>query len=495
MPPPQGLRRLISESAVYGLGGIANQALTIVLVPIYARHLGVSNYGVLAVLNTTLSLTTMIVSLAMPQGFFRWYLKESATERERAHILAATLSLRIGASIAGLIGFSLISPLLALALFAGPANLSAILLIGPITFFDTLNLIPLSFLRGERRPVPYSVLAFTRAVLGSALIIFFVVALNLGVAGVLLGSAISALVSVTIGLAIMARANRLSLAWDRAYTVALLRFCLPLVPAALAGWTLNLSDRYIIGAFHGYHDVGVYSIGYTIGLVMNALVVQPFSLAWGAAYWEYARDQAQAPSTISRTMTLFAMVAVIPALGVSLFGTDAIRLLLTPEFALGRFVIPFSAFGYLAYGLYTIAGTGLNLASQTRWIPFTVGAAALANLVINLATIPTFGYIAAGWSTLASYALLAILTGAAARRYYPVPWDYPRVLGAVSLGLGLSAAGLIGPDTLPWRIVCFLAYPVALVATGILRRYDLLRLAGWLRSLRHRVTTSLHRAA
>lgn len=478
-----GLRRLISETAVYGLGGVANQALTILLVPIYARQLGVENYGVLAVLNTVLALSTMVVGLAMPQGFFRWYLKESETEGQRAHILASTLSLRLAASVAGLVAFSLLAPLLGLALFGGTGELPVILLIGPITFFDTLNLIPLSFLRGERRPLPYSVLAFTRAGLGSVLIIVFVVVLDMGVLGVLLGSAISALVSVTIGLGMLARADRLRLGWDRSYAIGLLRFTLPLVPAALAGWTLSLSDRFVIGAVDGYRAVGVYAIGYTVGLAMNALVVQPFTLAWGAAYWEYARDEAQAPRTIARTMTLFAIVAGVPALALSLFGTDAIRLLLTPEFEPGRFVVPFSAFGYLAYGLYMISGTGLNLAARTRWIPFTVGAAALANLVINLVTVPLFGFMAAAWSTLISYAVLAILTGAASQRYYPVPWDYPRVLGAVGVGLALSAAGLLGPDALAWRILCFVAFPVVLLATGILSRGDALRLATWVGSL------------
>ena len=45
----------------------------------------------------------------------------------------------------------------------------------------------------------------------------------------------------------------------------MLVFSLPLVPAAIAGWSLNLSDRYIIGAVDGFRAVGIYSVGYTIG--------------------------------------------------------------------------------------------------------------------------------------------------------------------------------------------------------------------------------------
>jgi O-antigen/teichoic acid export membrane protein len=478
-----GLRRLISESAVYGLGGIANQALAIVLVPIYARHLGVANYGVLAVLNTTLSLTTMVVGLAIPQGFFRSYLKESLTDEDRSRVLASTLPVRLVTSFIGLVAFSALAPVLSLLLFGGYAQLPVILLIGPITFFDTLNLIPLSFLRGERRPIPYSVLAFTRAVLGSILIIGFVVVLHMGVLGVLLGSAISAVVAASIGVLILARSDRLAVRWDSRYAAYLLRFCLPLVPAAVAGWTLNLSDRYIIGAAQGFTAVGIYSIGYTIGLIMNALVIQPFSLAWGAAYWEYARQE-NAERLIARAMTLFVLVATVLALALSVFGTDVMRLLLSPEFLAGRFVIPFSAFAYVAYGMYTIAGTGLNLRSQTRWVPLTVGAAAAANLIINLLAVPTFGYMAAAWSTLISYGLLAVLTGWVSQRYYPVPWDYPRVVGAFALATSLAAAALLGPDMLAWRTVCFLALPVLLLLTGIFPRAEAARLRAWLSGLR-----------
>jgi hypothetical protein len=104
-----------------------------------------------------------------------------------------------------------------------------------------------------------------------------------------------------------------------------------------------------------------------------------------------------------------------------------------------------------------------------------------------------FGFMAAAWSTLISYALLAILTGAASQRYYPVPWDYPRVLGAVGLGLALSAAGLLGPDALAWRILCFLVFPVVLLATGIVSRVDAVRLATWAGNLPARLSGSSER--
>ncbi len=463
-PAPRHLRRLLSDSAIYGLGGIASQALGIVLVPLYARQLGVANYGVLAVINTTLSLTSMAATLALPQAFFRSYLHDARTSEQRRAVLSGTFGLRLAISI----GFLVVYAALAM----------------PLTF-DTLNLVPLSFLRADRRARVFAAVAFFRAIFGTLLIVLFVVVFGFGVAGVLLGSAISAIVSFTIGVAVLARGTWVRPTIDRALWRYMLFFSLPLVPASIAGWSLSVSDRYIIGAVDGFRAVGVYSVGYTIGLVMNALVIQPFGLAWGAAFWEFAREE-QGRRIISRTLTLFVMLASLPALALSIFGTDAMRLLLSPEFEAGRFVIPFSAFGYLMYGVYSIAGTGLNVASKTRWLAITVAAAAIANLLINLLAIPIFGFMAAAYSTLISYALLALLTGFVAQRYYPVPWDYPRVLGTMALGLGLAAAGLLGPDTFGWRVLCFLAFPVGLFGSGILHRADVAGVFGWFIGLRHR---------
>jgi O-antigen/teichoic acid export membrane protein len=469
---PPLLRRLVSESAIYGLGGVANQALAIILVPIYARQLGLANYGVLAIVNTTLSLGQMVTALALPQAFFRSYLKESETEADRLRVLRAALGLRLLVSTAGLAVVSLLAVPLTRLLFGGVAELPVLLLIGPIIFFDSLNLVPLSFLRAQRRPRPYAALAFVRAVLGSVLIIVMVVVFRLGVLGVVMGSLGSSVVTSAIGLIVLSRSNALQVSWDWQLMRHMLLFSLPIVPAAVGGWVLNLSDRYVVQLFDGRVAVGIYAAGYTVGLAINALVIQPFTLAWGAAFWEIARQDG-APRIFARVMTGFAVLASTVALGLSAFGTDAIRLLLPSDFDPARFVVPFAAFAYVAYGLYSIAATGLNLASQTRWVPITVGVSAVVAVGLNLALVPWLGYLGAAISTLVTYPVLAVLTGYVGQRYYPVPWQLVPIVSAFVLGLGLAGAALGGPDNLFWRLGCFVVYVPLLLALRLVRPAEL----------------------
>lgn len=477
------LRRLVSDSAIYGLGGVSNQVLAVLLVPVYANVLGVADFGVLAIINTTLALGTMIVTLALPQAFFRSYLMDSQEPLERARVLRTAFGLRLMVSVGGLLGMAALAIPLTALLFGDMRSLPLLLLVAPIVFFDTVKTVPLSFLRAERRPRAYATLAFTRAVLGSILIIACVVVLDLGVVGVLLGGLGAAMIVAAAGLAILGPVGGLRAELDPQLVRRMLVFSLPLVPASIAGWTLNLSDRYLLQAIDSPSAVGIYSAGYSLGQVISALAIAPFTLAWGAAFWEIARSP-DARATYARVMTVFVLLTTFVALGISAFSTDLLRLVFLPEFEPARFVVPFSAFAYVLYGAYTIGATGLNVEGRTGLLPVTLGISAVANVVLNFALIPAFGYMGAAAATLLSYSLLTVLTSAVGQRHYPVPWDIPRTVGALGLGMGLALASLVGPDHLAWRVACVGAYPVLLLPLRIVGRSDVAWLQTRLRRFR-----------
>ena len=302
----------------------------------------------------------------------------------------------------------------------------------------------------------------------------FVVALDLGPLGVVLGSVGSALVTAVIGMALYLRRTGIGPRLDLGLSRSMLAFSLPLVPAALAGWGLNLADRYVLNAFRGLDELGVYSVGYTGGLVINALAVAPFTLAWGAAYWEIARSD-DAPAAFRRVLTLFTIGASAGALALSALGTDAIRLLLTPGFDDARYIVPFSAFGMVLYGVYQVVATGLNLTSHTRLLPLTMGAAAITNVALNLLLVPGLGMYGAGIATIAGYLVLAIVTAAVSQRHYPVAWDVPRVVGTLALASGLGTASLLGPDSTLWRLGCLVVFGVAVVVLRLVDPTDVAR--------------------
>jgi O-antigen/teichoic acid export membrane protein len=472
------LRRLLSESAIYGLGAAASQVVGIILIPIYTRELGPTNYGVLAVMNTTISLASMIAGFALAQPFFREYLAADATDAGRRRLLAVSLTLRFGLSVAAALVLLALAAPLGAALVDGPDGPGLLALVALIVLLDTVNIIPLSYLRAERRPRAYVLLALLRAVLGSTLIVILVVGAGLGVRGSLIGSAAAAAMTTAAGLAMLASNGRLQLGWDSGLARALLVYAAPLVPAAAAGWALSFVDRYLLLGLEGADAVGIYAAGYSIGLVINVLVAQPFSLMWGPVKWDIYRDDPAAPTSFGRILTAYMVTAGFAALIVSALATDVIRLLLTPSFVDARFVVPFTAFAYVLYGAYTLTATGLSVMARTGQIALTVAGAAAANVVLNLVLIPIIGLVGAAVATLVSYALLAVASAIVSDRAYPIAWEGRRVLAALSVGLGLAFAAVLGPDHIVWRLACVAAYPLLMLGLRLVRVAEARRLLG-----------------
>lgn len=479
---PRGLAaRLAGDSLVYGLGGVANQAVAVVLVPIYARQLGPSGVGISGVLNSTISLALMMAALALPQAFFRWYLREADNERARSVVLSTTLGIRIaGSLLAGALVLLAAIPITGV-LYDG-AYLLVFALAAPIVLFDSFNAIPLSFLRADRRPGDYIRITLTRAIVGSVLILVLVVIVKVGVVGVAIGSAVAAALSAAIGAWVMVRIGarpRIDVPLAR----HMLAFALPLVPASIAGWILNLSDRPLLQLITGSSAiVGVYSLGYTIGLMTNALIVQPFSLAWGAAHWEISLQEG-ASRSFARVLSWFLAVASGAALLISALGTDAIRILVGDAFEMSRYIVPFSAFAYVLYGTYSIVSAGLGIVGRSGMVAVTMALAAVASVLMNLALIPPFGMFGAAISTLASYGIVAVITGWVSQRHYPVPWHLGRAAGILVLAGGLSALALLGPDHVLWRLGCVAAYPALLL---VLRLVSLAEVQSILSLIRRR---------
>jgi O-antigen/teichoic acid export membrane protein len=458
--------RLAGDSLVYGLGGVANQVVAVLLVPIYARELGPVGLGVTGVLNATISLSLMLVGLALPQAFFRWYLREARTHVDRDRVLRTVLGIRRAASLAGA-ALVLLAAIPITGLLYGGAHLLVFALVAPIVLFDSFSAIPLSYLRAQRRPRDYVLISVIRAVMGTVLILGLVLLAGSGVVGVALGAAIAAGLSAVIGAWTLLRAGMVRPALDRSLARPMLGFALPLVPAAIAGWTLNLSDRPLLQLIGGGTAVvGVYTLGYTAGLVINALVIQPFALAWGAAFWEVSRAE-DAPSTFARVLTWFLALAAGVALLLSALGTDAFRILAGPAFELSRTIVPFSAFAYVLYGAHVIAASGLSIVGRSRLVAVAMGVAAVASIALNLVLIPLLGMYGAAISTIAGYLVLVLLSGLLSQRHYPVPWQLGRAVAILAIAGGLSAAALLGPDHVAWRLLCFAAYPALLLGLRV----------------------------
>jgi len=99
-------------------------------------------------------------------------------------------------------------------------------------------------------------------------------------------------------------------------------------------------------------------------------------------------------------------------------------------------------------GIYYTLSVWYKVSGQTKIGAYPAFAGALITIILNVIFIPRFGILASAYTTLISYAIMVILGYLLSKKYYPIPFEYSRILGAISISLLISWGMLNLPDSL-----------------------------------------------
>ena len=181
-------------------------------------------------------------------------------------------------------------------------------------------------------------------------------------------------------------------------------------------------------------------------------------------------DPQEARALCARVTTYFTAAGGFLVLCLTAFARE-MTLLVTganaPTYLPGQGVAPLVALAYLCNGLYVLLTAGVYAEGRARVLPGIVGAGAAANVGLNVLLLPRIGFIAAAWTTLVAYGLMALLLYLSMRRFYPVPFEYRRLakIGVAGCVVFLIMSSYLN-DTTPAGIVTrgifLLAYPLIL---------------------------------
>jgi O-antigen/teichoic acid export membrane protein len=468
------LRRLLGASAVYGLGSVLVRGLGFLLLPLYTRYLSPAEYGVVALTVTVTAVLGLLYPLGLRGAVARTYYETGTGEERKERVgtlwIAMILSAAAMALVLDRIGASLAVALLPEVPFHPYLRLAVW-----TAFLGVLGLVPLALLQAQERPVAYVLVTIWAALATTGATVWLVVQGD-GAEGYLRGALIGAVLAAIPY--VLLTLGQMRLVFRMRVLLPALGFSLPLVPHALAGWALEMSDRAILTRLIPLHDVGVYSLGYQLGAVMG-LLTAAFNAAWVPFLFGTLRDEGEsAHSKLARLVTYYATALCFIALGWSLLVEHGVTLIAGREFRDAHRITPWVVGGYVCAGLYLIPTNLQFWRRETRVIPLVTLAAGAVNIGLNLWLVPRYGAIAAAWSTLAAYATLLVLTWRSAERLYPFPYEYRRLGLIVGLALALFLTGRLLPFPSPaldvaGRVLLWLAFPFGLVALGTLDRAEL----------------------
>jgi O-antigen/teichoic acid export membrane protein len=473
------LKRLGKHSAIYGLGGLVQRILAVLLLPVYTRYLSPEDYGTV---ETLIALTTVLVitlRLGITQAFFRFYF-DSPEPAHRRLVLRTSFWFTMGMATLGLALGLLFSRELSTALFGSSAD-AEVVAAAFVGLWAQMNYEQLtSLFRVEERSVAFVTASLANIGITIGATLLLVVGLDAGPLGVIVGGFTGTLLvyAALVGY----RREQLGLQFDRSLLREMNRFGLPLVPSALFLWVTNFSDRFFLLKLADQEDVGLYSVGVRIASAM-ALLLTAFRLAWPAFAYSI-EDDSEAKRAYAFVLTYLVALTSWVALGLGLLAPWLVGWIAAPAFAESADVVGPLAFAVVPFAGYVVIAIGVGRARRTQFNWVVTGAAAVVNVALNLLLIPPYGMMGAAIATIA--ALLTMFVGMTwwAQKIYPVEYQWRRVATAAAVGVALFAVGKLVGGGLPVALALSLAYPLALLVTGFYLPVELKAIGARLRPAR-----------
>jgi O-antigen/teichoic acid export membrane protein len=463
-------KQLAGQSSLYTIGEVLRSSLSFLLLPIYTRLLSVADYAVLGVMSPLFSLLSITLALGMPAALLRFYFDYKDDEAMLHRYVGTVTVFGIGCGLLGSVILTLLGPAIFGWLLPNTPFNPYVLITVWNAGISVVSVLVLQLFRARQQAQYFVTFSLVDFSLTTALILLLVVGLRLGALGSLWGQLLAAVVMAVPALWVLMRAGALGFSWRLLRPS--LAFGLPLLPFLLGTWALNVSDRIVLDGLVSREALGLYTLGYQFGVLLN-IIAMALNNAWQPFFYQNAAEGGN-DAMIGAFITYQVALMTLIALAVALLAPEAIRIMAAPAYWSAAAVVPWIAAGYVARYLYFFPVNSLLFKKRTGWIAALTILAAALNIGLNLLLVPRFGIMAAAVNTLIAFVVLFALVYVAGQRAFPIAYQWGRLMRLFVLALALFAVGwwLVPAENLLLSIVLKLALlaslPALLWLTGFL---------------------------
>jgi O-antigen/teichoic acid export membrane protein len=479
------LRFLLKHSSIYGIGTILARAVAFLMLPLYTHYLTTTDYGVMELIDTTTGLIGIVVGLGISASISRFYYeRESQDERNR---LISTVYIMIAVATSALVlAASSAAPTLARVILddakyahyfrVGFANL----LLGVMVDVGQ------SYLRMLYKSTLFITISTLSLVLGVSLNIYFIAHLHLGVLSILYTSFIVRIITgVPLTIHIL---HGTGLRYHHGDAKALLKYSLPILPAAMGNALLNYSDRYFIKSFVSVADAGVYGLANKLGSILHTLVTGPFIGTFQPRRFEIAAKEPDFGKVLQTVFDSFFLGLLFLSLGLAVYTPEIMVMMTAPGFYRAGQYVPLLLITNLIFAMKYHVDFGIFQTGKTQYYMWANIITAAVQLIGAFFLVRAYGSWGAAFavllSTTVNFALLHIFSS----RLYPLKFAFGRCAGALMLAVGFYFAAraiATGHIVLDVVLKAFLlaAYVIALLLVKLVSAEEVLELRALIRSI------------
>lgn len=451
------IRKLASQTAVYGLSSIIGRVVVWGLTPIYTAMMPQSEYGIFSDLYAFVTYFLVILTFGMETSFFRYSSDKENDHRPYSQSFLFVTALALFFALIFGLSFDPVSEVLG---YGDRSNL--ILMVIAIIAIDVIVAMPMAKLRFDERPKIFAAVTLFTIFLNLGLNIFFYVGLkkseadyvfisNLIASGVkfLLLALLSSPITSTLGglgslgkklasIDLLPKTYR----FDKELVRPMIQYGLFIMVAGLFGMINQNSDVNFIkrvwgdgGLFDGEwwsgaEMAGIFSANKKLA-VMIILVTQAFRYAAEPFFFKQAKEQ-ESKEVFAKVFHYFMMAGMVVYLLVGAFAHEFVSIeiadfqIIDKSYHSGLGLVPFLLFAFLLWGAYINISIWFKITKQVRFGLLFSGIGTAVIVILNLVLIPWQGYYGSAIAMIACYGVMVGLVYFFGRKYYPVPYRIVR---------------------------------------------------------------------
>lgn len=393
----------VKSAVVYTFATVFSRGLAIITVPIFTRLMSTEQIGVVNLYNTWHGLVSVVATLSLTSGGFAVAMKEFKDRRDEYISSVQALT-------------SFVALLIALIYIVNPSfwnNLTGL----PTTLMVVMMLSFLfeparDFWRSRQRyeykyklPGAVSILS---ALSASSLAIFVVIQMGKsGAENLAEGRLVSSHI-ITLGVAAVIWIYQFlkGKVWvDKNFWIFSLKLSIPLIGYQFAAQILNVSDRIMIDKMVGKSAVGIYGTLYSVSSI-SLLVWNAINASFVPYLFQNIGKKEQKIKEISfGLLESYAAIAII----LTFLAPEIVRVMATEEYFEAIYIMPPISAGIFFTSVAHIYSNILVYYKKTKYVMYGALFAAVLNIVLNIIFIPIYGYMAAAYTTLAGYIVMALM--------------------------------------------------------------------------------------
>ena len=411
--------KLAKNTLILSIGTFLPRLASFITMPILTGYLTKVEYGTYDLITVLVSLFLPTITLQIQTAAFRFLVDCRDDETEVSKIVSTIIFFIIPVSLAALL----------ILYFFLPGDNTAVKIFICLFFFADINVNALRLIcRGLNYNLTYSISAILSSLGRMIFTVICVYWLRTGLLGTVISLFVSSMISVVF-LMVKSRVYRhISLSYFDVTTLKnMLNYSWPMVPNSMSAWVMRLSDRLVVTAFMGVSANAVYAVANKIPSLLN-IAQNTFTMAWQENASIVSKDSDASEYYSSMFNTMFKLMAGF--FGILIAATPVLfKLLIRGEYDEAYFQIPVLFVAMFFFGMSTFLG-GIYVAyKRSKSVGITTTAAAVCNLVTDLAAIKYIGLFAASGSTLISYIFLFVFRLIDVQKIVKVKYDLKQMIG------------------------------------------------------------------